>query len=177
LTLLFAFAGCGKPGMLKGLADSKLGVTWKGEPSYSALVSREIKKRTKLMVLDDQNLPELADYQEPDALSRLQRQHKLDYILVCTPVFIGPVQQESFFSVREGVRISVEYKRQVKVAYKLLAVPSGEMLLSGVSEGEGKRGASLRFDSEGASGRLPSADDQELLSEAVADAIRRSELL
>jgi hypothetical protein len=179
LALLFAFAGCGKPGMLKELAGAKLGVTWEGSPSYSALVSREIKKRTRLRTLDDQNLPVLAGYRSPEGLAVIREQH-VDYILVCSLAAVEPVQQASRFSAREGVKIRMDYKQKVKLAYRLLAVSSGEMLFSGISEGEGKRSVSVRVGHDGslaASGWLFPKSDAKLLEEAIKDAVHKSELL
>lgn len=178
LLLLFSFLGCGKPGYLKDLGKAKVGVTWEGDQSYSWLISQELKKKTKLIVVDDQNLPQLANYQSPQDLAYLQSQQKLDFILVCSLPYIGPVEQKSNFSVaQKGVSININYKRKIQLAYKVLSVPSGEILLSGVTEGEGSHNTYVRFDSQGASARLTPADEDALLVDAIKSAIRRSELL
>ena len=61
--LLFSISGCREPGLFGKLKGYKVGVTWEGEPSYSWLVSQEAKRRTRLAIVDDNSIPELADYQ------------------------------------------------------------------------------------------------------------------
>ncbi len=178
LLLIFSTLGCGKPGYLKELGKSKIGVTWEGDKSYAWLVSQELKKRTKLNIVDDQNLPQLADYQSQGQLAKLGNQHKIDFILVCSLPYIGNLEQKSNFSVaHNGVGINVTYKRKVHLAYKVIDVSTGEMLLSGVKEGEGSHNLYVRFGLEGASARLRPADEDALLMDAIKNAIRHSELL
>ncbi|HOB21716.1 MAG: hypothetical protein GX766_01150 [Firmicutes bacterium] len=173
--LLFSISGCREPGLLGKLKGYKVGVTWEGEPSYSWLVSQEAKRRTRLAIVDDNSIPELADYQS--SLELLGDKHKLDYVLVCSLAHAGPMEQKSNFSVLHGLRISVVYKRTAQVAYKLIAVPTGEILTSGIASGVGTYSTYLRFDGQRATGRLGPTDEEVLLVEAIRDAIRRSELL
>jgi uncharacterized lipoprotein YehR (DUF1307 family) len=178
LAIIFSLVGCGRPGYFKELGKAKVGVTWEGDKSYSWLVSQELKKRTKLSVVDDQNLPQLANYESSQELAYLQNHHKVDYILVCSLPYLGSVEQKSNFSVaQKGVNINVNYRRKVQLAYKVISVATGELLLSGITDGEGSHNTYVRFDSQGASARLSSADDEALLVDAIKNAIRRSELL
>jgi len=178
---LFAM-GCEKKGYLQNLGKTRLGVVLESDKPVDSMLSgyiaEQIRQHTKLTVIDFQALPLLAEYARPDTLTKLQSEQKINYVLVCRLSDKGAGNYSGGVAKGAGgITATGEYKRTLLVNYKVLSVPSGEIVYTGQSTGEAVRKGSVTVGGQGATSASVNMDDERrIFEEAILKALNSSGL-
>ncbi len=176
---LLVAAGCGKPGFLRKMEDKSLGVvlqTTKGsQEGLNLELVDYLSRRTKLQVVGSPLLGEINN--SPETYTRLKNDLGLDYLL---EVVLSDIrfEEEKSLSASEGISASITNQCSLIMAYRVIDLAAQKVVFLGQSRGTAKeQSSSINANSSGISINFGQADQEELIQEAVVNALWRTKLL
>lgn len=184
LVMLLGFSlwlsGCGEPGYLDGLAGKRLGVyleTEAGSASdLNAALTDYISRRTKLEVVGTRLMGEVRE--DSATFTRLRSELGLDYLLLVQLTDISPVRHRNDFDIVPGkMKMSLEYQCRLNLTYKIIDLATETPALIGQKQGRAGETQSFHVDRSGVDFDFDPVDEDQLIEQAMFDAIRRSRLL
>ena len=180
LGLSLWLSGCGEPGYLDGLAGKRLGVYLETEAGsvsdLNAALTDYISRRTKLEVVGTRFTGEVRE--DPATYSRLRNELGLDYLLLVQLTDISPVRHRYDFDIAPGkMKMSLEYECKLNLTYKVIDLATEAPALIGQKRGQAEETQSFHVDQGGFDFDFDPVDEEQLIEQAMFDAIHRSRLL